>query len=430
MGKKVIRYVMPVMLVFVFLGIVIVGYHLWEQMHPAEKFIVPQKTELVITTATGDAAWNKVMDEVAARFEQENQDIEIIINRDQEEVLYDDALILLDVHGRLGDVLEIRNPDFFRSGRLGTLPDEFYHMVTDVYEIDDKLYGLRMSCNSTGIIYNKSLFDSVGLEEPDTYADFLAVCETLKAEGYVPLALGGADIWHLQFLLESYYFKDVLLKNDEWDVQCRAGITSWQDEEVLMMLEDMKNLADSGYLESSWAIERDGAMPSKLASGQVGMLCAGPWFFERIQQMNPEIELGWFYIPDESGRAIAKDSGNSYWAITAECQEDETKYDAGMRFLKFLYLPETDEYINGSMGSMSTSAEADGQSLTPIQEEMREDFYDAECRTDKGVDDNHMPKGFRQSALTLIKEMLMGNYSARQTASLLQEAYEKCLDLE
>jgi raffinose/stachyose/melibiose transport system substrate-binding protein len=47
-----------------------------------------------------------------------------------------------------------------------------------------------------GFIYNKEIFDKLGLKEPKTEEEFIAVLEAIKKDGnYVPLVLGTNDQW-------------------------------------------------------------------------------------------------------------------------------------------------------------------------------------------------------------------------------------------
>lgn len=388
------------------------------------------KVILEINTASGDAGWNQVMNELEQRFEKENADIDIVFNRDKVAGLYDESLTILDSQGKLGDIIEVRSWDFLTADRLGVLPDSFRDIVLDVYEYEGHVYGLRMSRNSVGMIYNRKIFESLGLSEPVVYDDFLEICHTLKERGYTPIALGGGDLWHLQFLLDSYYYKDVLLKNMNWDAQLADGITSWKDKEIVQMFEDLKELVDKGFIENSWSIDSDSMMSSKLASGKAVMVCTGPWVISSIIEQNSDIELGWFYIPDERGMTIARDSGTSYWSITKECEEDEKKKEAAVRFLEYVYSSEIDQYISQKMGNISTARGGRDYNLTPIQKELWEDYGKASWSTKKGINDSCMPNGFRQYALTLTKKYLMGSNTLEQTIVQLQEAYDKCLNTE
>ena len=45
------------------------------------------------------------------------------------------------------------------------------------------------------IYYNRDLFDKLGLKEPETYDEFLNICETLKSNNVIPIAFGNRDKW-------------------------------------------------------------------------------------------------------------------------------------------------------------------------------------------------------------------------------------------
>ena len=57
---------------------------------------------------------------------------------------------------------------------------------------DGKLYGLQIWHNSPEyvMLYNKTMFDELGVSVPATYAELLKACETISAEGIVPWFVG------------------------------------------------------------------------------------------------------------------------------------------------------------------------------------------------------------------------------------------------
>jgi raffinose/stachyose/melibiose transport system substrate-binding protein len=60
---------------------------------------------------------------------------------------------------------------------------------------DGKMFAVPFAAVSHGIYYNKTIFAKEGLAVPQTWEQFLALCETLKGKGYTPLANGVADEW-------------------------------------------------------------------------------------------------------------------------------------------------------------------------------------------------------------------------------------------
>ena len=53
----------------------------------------------------------------------------------------------------------------------------------------------RLSANAAGILYNKDMFEQNGWEIPETWSEFISLCDEIKASGTDPLYLGYKDTW-------------------------------------------------------------------------------------------------------------------------------------------------------------------------------------------------------------------------------------------
>lgn len=69
-------------------------------------------------------------------------------------------------------------------------------------EVDGRLNAIPISFNTPMFYYNKSLYESYGLEIPKTWEDLFAAAEVMKKDGIYPL---GASEKHVFFLLVAYY---------------------------------------------------------------------------------------------------------------------------------------------------------------------------------------------------------------------------------
>jgi len=67
---------------------------------------------------------------------------------------------------------------------------------------DGKFFAVPFAAVSHAVYYNKTIFQKEGLSIPQTWEDFLALCGTIAAKGYTPLANGIADEWDI---LEVYF---------------------------------------------------------------------------------------------------------------------------------------------------------------------------------------------------------------------------------
>ena len=67
---------------------------------------------------------------------------------------------------------------------------------------DGRMFAVPFAAVSHAVYYNKGVFAKENLQVPQTWDEFIAVCETLKSAGYTPLANGVADEWDI---LETFF---------------------------------------------------------------------------------------------------------------------------------------------------------------------------------------------------------------------------------
>ena len=109
--------------------------------------------------------------------------------------------------GTAGDLITCRPFDasleLFNKGYLAGLNDlpgmeNFGDVAKSAWITDDgaTVFCVPMASVIHGFFYNKEAFDKLGLQEPATKAEFLAVLDALKADGsYTPVAMGTSDLW-------------------------------------------------------------------------------------------------------------------------------------------------------------------------------------------------------------------------------------------
>ena len=81
--------------------------------------------------------------------------------------------------------------------------DTVPQMVWDAMTVGDNVVALPMGLHANNwIYYSKPVFDELGLSEPQSWEDLFATLDTIKAAGYVPLALGGQN-WQITYLFTN-----------------------------------------------------------------------------------------------------------------------------------------------------------------------------------------------------------------------------------
>ena len=109
--------------------------------------------------------------------------------------------------GSAGDLVTCRPFDasleLFNKGKLADLSDmaamaNFSDVAKSAWQTDDaaKTFCVPMASVIHGFIYNRAIFDELGLTPPKTEAEFFAALEKIKADGtYIPMAMGTNDQW-------------------------------------------------------------------------------------------------------------------------------------------------------------------------------------------------------------------------------------------
>ena len=271
-------------------------------------------------------------------FEEEHPEIDVQYEINYEDNVYEDLLSKRIARGELGDIVQLKTPETYAaSGLLAAIPEEVAGAVSNVYAYRDQVCGVGAVESTWGILYNRSLFARYGLDEPETYEDFLEICGFLQRRDITPIGVGGADLWHMEFWVNHFFRADVLAQDGDWLKKCAAGEVRWTDEAPARMMAHLGQLFENRYVNGDWITATDTSLSYKMAGEEIAMVYTGPWTAETVQKLNPDMELGWFYVPDENGTVRASDNLDTFWSITAACAEDPEKYEAAVAFLEYFY---------------------------------------------------------------------------------------------
>lgn len=77
--------------------------------------------------------------------------------------------------------------------------DRMEDWAKEVNTYDGKLVGFSTwGVDYEGVLYNRTMFEEHGWEVPATWDEFLALCDTIQAEGITPMYEGINGVWHTQ----------------------------------------------------------------------------------------------------------------------------------------------------------------------------------------------------------------------------------------
>ena len=161
--------------------------------------------ELVIESWRNDDIdiWN---DTIIPAFNAEHPDIKVVF-KPTPPADYNASLNAKLAGGTAGDLITCRpfdaSLDLYNKGQLIGLDDlenmaNFSDVAKSAWQTDDGsvTFCIPMASVIHGFIYNKEIFEELGLSAPTTIPEFMDVLQKIEDEGsYTPLVMGTADQW-------------------------------------------------------------------------------------------------------------------------------------------------------------------------------------------------------------------------------------------
>lgn len=282
-----------------------------------------------------------------AAFEKKNPDISVKLDTQPGGTEGDNLMktklstgSMADVfHYNSGSLLQALNPDtslvdLSDEEWVGDLTDDFKAVVST----DKGFYGAPWGTSFAGaVLYNKPLYEKLGLEVPKTWDEFISNSETIKSEGdgVAPILQSYGDTWTSQlFVLGD--FANVTAQDPGWAEAYTANEAKYVDEPAFAGFAHTAEAFEKGLLNEDFSSMTNAQAMDALANGtgaQYPMLSAS---IATIQQNDPDKvdDIGVFALPaaDEADTAITIWQPNAiYIAKTAEGD----KLEAAKKFVAF-----------------------------------------------------------------------------------------------
>jgi len=169
----------------------------------------------------------------------------------------------------------------------------------------------------------------------------------------------------------------------------------------------------------------DSSTASYIANSKAAMLYSGPWMFSKITELNPKIDLGWFYVPDDEGKYIAFNDVNSGWAITSDCAKDQKKYDAAVQFLKFFYSEDIYSQVCSIMNAMPVT-NIDIKYESEVQDKVLQDFRKKAILTSDQIGSYDTPENFQNYLFMYVNDYIEGKYTLDEITGILDDTWDNC----
>ncbi len=146
---------------------------------------------------------------------------------------------------------------------------------------NNKKYLLPIDQHLVVFFYNTQLFEEYQLKPPQTWDEFLKVCQGLKQKNMTPIALGAKERWPAQFWLDYLLLRT---QTTNYRKQLMAGEARYIDPEVKAVYQIWAGLLNNGYFNTN-ANDLDWAQATQMvASNKAAMTLMGSWAIPMLQE--------------------------------------------------------------------------------------------------------------------------------------------------
>lgn len=243
----------------------------------------------------------------------------------------------------------------------------------DVLSSGGHLYSFHVSQDTgmQGVVYNKQIFEDLGLSIPTNYEEFLAICEKIKASGITPVFMPYKDAWAAN-IWPAAAFADFAAKNDPtFFDDLNSNKKKWSDiPEFKTFLEQQYEVYTKGYTNTDVLSDSYDMAVGKFLNKEVAMMFMGDWLIEGVAEQDPSMELGVFPIPSSQDASLgASPLGGQLFIPKKSKHLEEAK-----QFLDFIASKEVAQKIVDSKGYVSNFSDVTTPELPAYKQDIVDNY--------------------------------------------------------
>ena len=313
---------------------------------------------------------NEAMTILKTRFIREDYPDIIGIGGDSNYSNFLDADLFLDI-SELEELEQVKKSYLQMDKELEFVPQE-------------GAYALPYAANAAGVLYNKEMFQKYGWEIPETWEEFMTLCNEIQSCGIQPLYFGFKDTWTC---LAPWNALAVGLADSDICSQVNREETTFK-EAYRETAEKIKALLPYAE-ENPYAYSYNDACTA-FARGESAMYPIGSYAIPQIKSVNPDMKIDSFVFPaNDSEKENVLNSGiDLQFCVMKNTEQKEAVYEV----LRFLYEDEVIQIYLEDQGGIACK-EGDfsiPSELTGMKEYIRNDrmadFQDHHYPSEMSVD--------------------------------------------
>ncbi len=303
-----------------------------------------QEKEVTLNLFIAQPRFREQYEEYLDRFVEKYQaEKNIKVNYDMEMPSADTASQILKTRLTTGEDLDVlmihainEKAQYYKAGYLEDLSDQPW--VDDLYDsaktavtYDGKVLALPLESLTWGILYNKELFEELGIEPAMTLSEMEGNIQVIKNAGKTPFLASYNEAWIPQLFLPLTTGAFANTTHPDFIERMYDNEGSYSE------LSEMFNIIDLVHANSnSDGLEIGGSDGSaEFAGGEYGMWVQGPWFSATILEANPDFKFGVSPLPvsNNEEQTMINASVSSSLAVSSFSKNKEVAKDLVAFFL-------------------------------------------------------------------------------------------------
>ncbi|MEW9671629.1 ABC transporter substrate-binding protein [Ammoniphilus sp. 3BR4] len=219
--------------------------------------------------------------------------------------------------------------------------------VQNRYLVHNSMYGVALTQNAVGVLYNKDIFEQLQIKIPQTWDEFIRVLEIIRAAGFTPILMPNKDedstsVLNLNFVANEF-------DSHYWDQVNQGTASLSRDARWLDVAGKMLKVVSFAQ-EDSFEADTD-QVNKRFAHGGGAMYVTGTWMLPVIEKWNPQLKYGIFPFPGSNDPQKNQVLGGV--DIGLAISSDTRHPEAAKEFLRFLVKKENAQRLSDYEGSIS-----------------------------------------------------------------------------
>lgn len=211
--------------------------------------------------------------------------------------------------------------------------DSFLPAFLNNATYDGKTYAIPFRSSIMYFVYNKAVFEEYDLEVPETWDEFIAICDKLKETDVTPVAFGNSATWYSSWWIGL--LNAMMVPADVMDKDYTPETGEFTDAAYTEAVQTFLDMNDKGYFGDNVNAKDYYEVREGFFAGQYAMMLDATAQFTQYDDGMGAENWGYFKVPVMEGAAGDPGTiggGGEVWMISKSCKHPEE----AVTFLKYM----------------------------------------------------------------------------------------------